>query len=204
MTYLIDILHVVFPLLSLIFLLLSLTTRYQNSLVIALWLSLISLITHYQTAGGEILGNYFTYWHAFIYSLNIVILLTCVLIVLFRLVNQNKENRFRFYIATFFCIFLILGASLLLVNLWINACFIENRMAGTPILQVATLNTPSDCRYRYVFYKVNPEGSISFMCPNYYGFIPLVKELDSAPEHVLQQLPKALQIKFQSSPMIKQ
>jgi hypothetical protein len=55
------ILHIILPPLAAILLVIGLKKKEINFIIIALWLSLIALMIHYQTAGGEILGSYFNY-----------------------------------------------------------------------------------------------------------------------------------------------
>ncbi len=166
--------------------------KRKNFVVIALWLSLFTLIFHYRDSGGEILGSYFNYYHAAIYSLNIVVLIFALIYLLLTSINAINSKLIR-YSAGFFSAGLITAASLLLINLWINASFIENRLAGTPVLQVATFNKQPYCSYKYVFYKVSTDKIVWFMCPNHYGLFPSIGQLRSAPNFVVKQLPTQLQ-----------
>ncbi|KTC65882.1 Legionella secretion system protein Z [Legionella adelaidensis] len=83
---------------------------------------------------------------------------------------------------------LIVGSSILLINLWVNANFIETRMKGTAIIQVVSSTPPSYCHSRFIFYKVNADKRVSYLCPNYYGLIPSVGSLEVAPEFIAKQL----------------
>lgn len=74
--------------------------------------------------------------------------------------------------------------------------FIENKMAGTPIIQVALINKPDYCSSKYVFYKVNLDSSIMYLCPNYYGLIPSVGSLAVGPDFIAAQLPLSIKIKY--------
>ena len=188
-----NLLHDFLPLLGAILLIIGIRTNRINYLIAALWLSLIALLLHYQTAGGEILGSYFGYKNAAIYTVNLVVLLTTLLDLFSRLPRlRSKLTR---YSTGFISSCLVVGSLLLLINLWVNARFIENRRLGTPIMQVATFTPLPYCNYRYVFYKVGVEGKISYMCPNYYGIIPSIGQLDVSPNFVLNHFDQQLKAK---------
>ena len=179
--------HVLLPCLGVVLLLAGMQMKRINYIIGALWLSLIALLLHYQAAGGEILGTYFDYKNAAIYSFNLAILITTLLYLFFNLpMFQGKSAR---YITGFISACMVVGSMLLLTNLWTNAYFIENRRIGTPIMQLATFTTHLDyCSYRYVFYKVDLNGNISYMCPNRYGVIPSIGQLDVSPDFLQKHL----------------
>ncbi|MDP1603222.1 MAG: type I secretion system protein LssZ [Legionella sp.] len=193
----IDLIYILFPLISFIFLLIGIKSGQKNYVAIALWISLISLILHYQVSGGEILGSYFNYTHALIYSINSLILLISAIYLLILYAKTSEKTGIR-YLSGLIAASSIIGVLILLGNLWINAHFIEDRLAGTPILQVATFKKLDYCSYHYVFYKIGQDGKMSYMCPNYYGLLPTTGKLPSAPDYVIRQLPPSLQLKFQS------
>ena len=196
MNQLSSVLHDLLPLLAIIFLLIGLNTQRINYVISALWLSLIALLLHYQTAGGEILGTYFNYKNAAIYSINLVVLITTLLCLFYRLpLFQGKRTR---YATGFLSAFMVIGGLLLLINLWMNACFIENRRPGTPIMQVATYTALPYCSYHYVFYKVGMDGKIGYLCPNHYGIIPSSGTLELSPTFLLNQLGQQLRAKVQT------
>lgn len=196
MTYTMDIILTVFPIVSCFLLLAGKITRYKNLVTVALWLSMIAIIFHYQTSGGEILGSYFNYTHALIYSLSILVLLLCLIDVLLGYAKGTERKAIR-YMISFFIAASIISVLLLLANLWINARFIENKKPGTPVLQVATFKKLDYCNYNYVFYKVGNDGKVSYLCPNYYGLLPAVGSLEAAPDYLLRQLPPPLKTRFQ-------
>ncbi|ARG98880.1 Legionella secretion system protein Z [Legionella micdadei] len=191
--------HILFPILGIIILALGIKLHRKNYIVVALWLSLIALILHYRASGGEILGSYFNYSHAAIYSLNLVVLISAIICLLIASMEEIKSKILR-YSAGFLSAGLITGGVLLIANLWINAFFVEDRLTGTPILQVATFSKQPYCSYRYVFYKIGSDSVVRFMCPNHYGLLPSVGPLSTAPSFVIKQLPPQLQVKFQKEP----
>ncbi|KTD52410.1 type I secretion system LssZ [Legionella rubrilucens] len=195
MYYFSDYLQFIFPFFTLMLLVIGLTTQHRNSLLAALWLSLIATILHYQTARGEILGSYFDYKQAAIYTVNLLVLLISSIYLVAASIRASARKVLRFATSLFFACF-VTGALLLLVNIWVNAHFLSDRMPNTPILQVAAFKKMDYCDYRYVFYKVSQEGKISYMCPNHYGLVPSEGSLDAAPQFVIKQLPPQLQIKF--------
>lgn len=188
--------HSLFPILGIIILFFGIQLRRKNYIVVALWLSLIALVLHYRASGGEILGSYFNYQHAAIYSLNLIVLIASIICILLTSMDDIHSKTLR-YSAGLLSAALITGSSLLIINLWINANFVENRLAGTPILQVATFNKQPYCGYKYVFYTVGSDSIVRFMCPNHYGLLPSVGPLNTAPSFVIKQLPTQLQAKFQ-------
>ena len=154
-------------------------------LVVALWLSLTILLLHYRMAGGEILGAYFDYKNASIYTINLFVLIGTLLTLLFK--HPLFKNNLYHYTTIFLSISLVAGSLLLLINLWINAQFIENRRPGSPIIQITPFTPLKYCNYRYVFYKVDLNNQINYMCPNYYKIIPSIGPLDISPEFLINQ-----------------
>ncbi|CDZ78339.1 hypothetical protein BN59_02649 [Legionella massiliensis] len=197
MLNLLESIHLLFPLLGALILFFGLKLQRKNYIVVALWLSLIALILHYRASGGEILGSYFNYMHASIYSINLIVLISAIICLLLTSIHEIQSKFIR-YASGFLSAGLITGGALLLINLWVNAVFVENRLAGTPILQVATFNKQPYCSYKYVFYKVDPDSVVQFMCPNHYGLLPSVGQLRTAPSFIMKQLPTQLQAKFEN------
>lgn len=180
------VIHCVFPLLALMLLIQGLRKKAIYYIVSSLWLSLIALIIHYQASGGEILGTYFNYPNAAIYSANLVILLASLISIISHLSTNNLVFK---YTSSFFQAFITIGGLLVIANLWINAYFIENRMGGTLVMQVALMQKPDYCSYRYIFYKVATDGSLTYLCPNHYGLIPSLGYLSISPDFIANQLP---------------
>ena len=196
MINLLEAIHSLFPLMGMVILVFGIKLQRKNYIVVALWLSLIALVLHYRASGGEILGSYFNYLHASIYSLNLLVLIASIITLLLTSMDEI-QNRFFRYGTGLISACLITCCALLLVNLWVNAVFIEDRLPGTPILQVATFNKQSYCDYKYVFYKIGSDSMVRFMCPNHYGLLPSLGQLDAAPTFIVKQLPTKLQAKFQ-------
>jgi len=180
-----NIIQCLFPLIALILLIVGIKKNAIYYIISALWLSLIALIIHFQSSGGEILGSYFNYMNAAVYSFNLVVLL----ISLIRVLSDLSKNRpILNYVSSFINAFMVIGALLVIINLGINAFFIENKMDKTPIMQVALFKKPAYCAYRYIFYKISPDASVMYLCPNHYGFIPSVGRLSTSPDFIATQL----------------
>ncbi|HEM0296927.1 TPA: type I secretion system protein LssZ, partial [Legionella pneumophila] len=145
------VIHCIFPLIALTLLIIGIKRNAIYYIISSLWVSLISLVIHYQTSGGEILGTYFNYINATIYTINLFVLCLSLVYVLWHLSNDNVAFKI---VSSLFQSFIVIGALLVVINLWINAYFIENRLTGTPVMQVALLEKPEYCDYRYIFYKV--------------------------------------------------
>lgn len=192
MNILTHVINYLLPFLSVILLILGITKKGINYILIALWLSLIAFLLNYQMAGGEVLGSYFGYGNAAIYTLNILIILISLLYLVFQFPKLHTQYMRLF--TGFVASLLIVGSTLLLINLWINANFIENRLEGTAIVQVVSKNPPEYCPHRYIFYKVNTNKKISYLCPNYYGLIPSVGHLEVAPEFLAKQLAQYMRV----------
>lgn len=179
------IIHCVFPVLALILLIIGIKRKGIYYVISALWLSLIALIIHFQSSGGQIFGSYFNYTNAAIYSVNLIILFVALIRIISHLSIDNDSFR---YVSSLAKAFIVIGSLLVITNLWINAFFIDNRMPGTPVMQVASLNKLDYCAYRYIFYKVNTDGTVMYLCPNYYGLIPSVGKLTIGPDFIASQL----------------
>ena len=188
----------ILPLLGAILLITGIKTDHINYLITALWLGLIALLLHYQTAGGEILGSYFGYKNAAIYTLNLLVLLVSIICLLFKApLLKGKSIR---YLTGLISACLVVGCALLFVNLWINAYFIENKKPGTPIMQVATFTALDYCSYQYIFFRVGMDGKISYLCPNHFGIFPSIGHLDASPDFVFRHLVRQMNIK--SAPQV--
>lgn len=186
MDMLTNLLHILLPLLGIILLFTGIITQRLNYIAASLWISFIALWLHYQTAGGEILGSYFGYKNAAIYTINLFTLIASFICLFFK--HPSLQKKTIRYITGFFSACLLVGGILLLINLWINAYFMETRRPGTPIMQVATFLPLDYCTYRYVFYKVGADGSINYLCPNHFGIIPSIGHLEVSPEFLLNHL----------------
>lgn len=179
------VIHCLFPLIALILLIIGIQRNIIYYVVSSLWLSLIALVIHYQSSGGQILGSYFNFLNATIYSINLIILFISLIRVISHL---SADNTFFKYSSSLLQSFIVIGSFLVITNLWVNAYFIENRMIGTPIVQAALFKNDDYCNYRYIFYKVAADGSISYLCPNHYGLIPSIGRLAISPDFIATQL----------------
>lgn len=174
-----------FPLIALILLIIGIQRKTIRYVISSLWLSLIAVLIHFQFSGNQIFGSYFDYLNSGIYSFTLLVLLVALIRVLSHLSIDNIVFR---YIFSFIDAIMVVGALLVIINLWINALFIENKKEGTPIMQVALFQKPDYCHYKYVFYKVISDGSVMYLCPNHYGLIASVGHLATSPDFVTNQL----------------
>lgn len=177
--------HFFFPLIAFLLLIWGVKRSSITYIISALWLSIISLIIHFQFSGSQILGTYFNYTNAALYSLNLVIVFVAIFCIIAHL---DLPSKFYQLSTSFLKAFLFIGSLLLIVNLWTNAVFIENRMAGTPIMQVALVQKADYCSYKYIFYKVGSDGVVSYLCPNHFGLVPSVGKLAVSPDFITTQL----------------
>lgn len=177
--------HSLFPLVSMVLLFIGIKRKAITYVISALWLSLITVYIQFESAGWQILGSYFNYQNAFNYSLNLLILL----IALIKVVNHlTIDNALFKYASSLFNSFILISCLIVITNLWVNAYFLQNRLEGTPVMQVALMKKPSYCNYRYVFYKVAQDGSVHYLCPDHYGFIPSLGTLTASPDFIAHQL----------------
>ncbi|AHE67204.1 hypothetical protein [Legionella oakridgensis] len=191
MNVLASVIYYILPLLSLVILVLGLMRKRINYVLIALWLSLAALYMQYQHAGGEILGTHFDYQNTTLYTITLTSMLGSLFYwMLHTPMFQKKYIR---YLAGLAFALLVTGSVILLINLWINARFIANKLPGTALMQVASFNPPSYCSYRYVFYKIDVNNRVSYLCPNHYGLIPSVGTLDVTPDFLTRQLVQPMQ-----------
>lgn len=180
------VIHCLFPLIALIFLIIGIKRHTIYYVISSLWLSLIALVIHYQSSGGQILGSYFNFLNATIYTANLVILFISLIQIISHLSSNSPVFK---YMSSLIKSFIVIGSLLVITNLWINAYFIESRMDGTPIMQVALTKKAAYCNYRYIFYKVATDGSVFYLCPNHYGLIPAIGRLSINPDFIATQLP---------------
>lgn len=55
-------------------------------------------------------------------------------------------------------------------------------------MQVALFNKPHYCHNKYIFYKIAPDSTVMYLCPNYYGFIASIGYLATSPDFIATQL----------------
>lgn len=189
MLFMPQIIHVILPLLALGLLIIGLLKDRIYCVIASLWLSLIALVIHYQASGGEILGSYFNYFNAFFYTLNLFILCITLSRVIYHLTDGNTLFR---YVNTIILLFIVVSCSLLTINLWINADFIEHRVHGTPVMQVTLAQKTEYCSYNYLFYTMTKAGTVAYLCPNYYGLIPSFGTLNVEPDFIKMQTSAAV------------
>ena len=177
----------ILPALGLILLVLGVFWGKLVYIVLALWLSLIGLLIQYEMAGGEILGSYFDYLNATIYTANLCILLASLVLVALKAPSlHGKVTR---YITGAVAALTITGAVTLTINLWVNACFIEGRVPGSPVMQVVNFGShPAYCSYQYLFYRIGANGKVGYLCPGHYGLLPSTGEVAIAPDFLMHQL----------------
>lgn len=185
MTIVSEIFHYLLPVLALILVLMGIIQHKKNIVVLSLWVALVSILIQYQVAGGEILGSYFDYTKAILYSLNFLTLLLSLGYLSAYFVRYKKVY-IRLPLALLFASLITLS-SLILINLWMNAYFIGKRKQGTPVLQVASQYNPTSCSSPYVFYVINQDSTVSYLCPNYYLLIPKTGKSESLPESIAKQ-----------------
>ncbi|KTD68114.1 MULTISPECIES: hypothetical protein [Legionella] len=174
-----------FPLIALVLFIIGIKRNAIYYIISSLWLSLIALLIHFQFSGNQIFGTYFNYFNTGIYSFNLLILLLALIQVISHLRINGSVIK---YIYPLVSSFLVVGAFIVICNLWINAFFIENKMEGTPIMQVALFEKPDYCNNKYVFYKIDENSSVTYLCPNHYGLLPSIGHLTTSPDFITTQL----------------
>lgn len=179
------ILHL-FPLVALILLIIGIKQKSIYYVISSLWLSLIAVIIHFESSGRQILGDYFNYANAAIYSLNLMILFISLTRIISHLSFTNSIFK---YVSSLLNSFIVIGCLLVITNIWINAYFLHDRMQGTPIMQVALSTKPKYCSYKYIYYKIANDGSVDYLCPDHYGLIASIGRLSISPDFIATQLP---------------
>lgn len=177
--------QVLFPLIALMFLIIGIKKTAIYYIISSLWLSLIAILIHFQVSGNQIFGTYFNYFHTIIYSFNLFVLLIALTRIISHLGISNSVLKYTF---SFINALMVVVVLFVIINLCINAYFIENKMQGAPIMQVALFNKPDYCSNRYIFYKVTPDAKVMYLCPNHFGLIPSVGRLSVSPDFITTQL----------------
>ena len=180
-----SIIHYLLPIAALFSLIWGLKKTAIYYVISALWLSFIALLLHYQHSGGQVLGTYFDLTNSLLYTLDLIILATSVICIIEHLSKTSLNIKF---IPLVLQLFIALASIIMIFNLGINAYFLTDRLNGTPIIQVALMDKPDYCGYKYIFYKIDKNGSTDYLCPNYYGLIPKIGHLEDNPEFIARQL----------------
>lgn len=171
---------------AMFFLMYGINRKKEDIVSLGLWSTVGALLLLYNRSHGEILGVFFNYTNSILYTINLLILILSLSFILLH--NETIQNKRVYkYLGYGATSFLIALGSLLLVNVWINAIFIENKHPNFPILQIANLGDNPYCSYRYVFYKTDTEGVTKLLCPNHYGLVPSVKTVEQLPSFITHQ-----------------
>ncbi len=179
--------YLILPVIAALFLVFGIKKKQNSIISMAVWISLLGLLLHYHISGGEILGHYFNYLHASIYTFNILVFLIAIIILLS---NKEVESYLLKLSSNLLKAFIVVGVMIILTNLWINAYFIENRKAGTPIIQIAGMKKFNPCKSSNIaYYKVDKQGNIMYLCPSQFGLFPAIDKLDKVPAMIAKQLP---------------
>lgn len=180
-----QLIQVLFPLIAFMFLIMGIKRTAIYYIISSLWLSLIAILIHFQVSGNQIFGTYFNYFHTIIYSFNLLVLLAAFTRIISHLGVNNSALKYTF---SFINALMVVIVFFVIVNICINAHFIENKMEGTPIMQVALFNKPDYCNNKYIYYKVDPDAKVMYLCPNHFGLIPSVGRLSVSPDFIMTQL----------------
>lgn len=190
-----NIIHLLLPVLGVILLVIGLKTHNKIYVLVCLWIAAVGTMLHYHSSDSQILGSYFGYIHSSLYTINLLLLLFSTLYILYSYTKNLHSQKFH-YVKDIISTLTTLGIITIIINVWLNAFFIENRLIGTPVLQIATFGHLDYCDYPYVFYKINKKNQLDYLCPNHFGLIPSLGTLKIIPDYILQQLPVSLQSKI--------
>lgn len=168
----------------------------KEAMHIGLWFTIFAMVLLYNLADGEILGTFFNYENSILYSINLLVLVV-ILSYLFLTSNWIQKRQWFHYLAYFGILLIVAAGSVLLINVWMNARFIETKNNALPIIQVANYGNNPHCEYQYVFYKMNNQGTIEYLCPNHYFLIPKVGVVSSIPDYIKQQFNLLVQKRFE-------
>jgi hypothetical protein len=185
------------PLLSFIFLTLAIKNININFSLTALWCSLIAVVVNYQLAGDEILGSFFNFYNASLYSINLILFIASIIYTLY-LLKSHIQSKILSRLASLIAAVLVTAIAILFINLWLNAFFVEKRFTNTPIMQVATQEKFSFCDYDYVFFKITPDAKVAYLCPNGHGLIASTGIVSPLPKFLLSQIPQSTKEKLKA------
>jgi len=185
------------PLLSFIFLVLAIKKININFSITALWCSLIAVIVNYQLAGDEILGSFFNFYNASLYSINLILFIASIIYTLY-LLKSHIQSKILSRIASLTAAILVTAIAILFINLWLNAFFVEKRFINTPIMQVATQEKFSFCDYDYVFFKITSDAKVAYLCPNGHGLIASTGIVSPLPKFLQSQIPQSTKEKLKT------
>lgn len=179
---------ITFSLPSFIFLMIGISKSSKKAIIVALWLSLLAMILHYYLAGLEILGNYFNYCHAALYTLNMLVMIGSIIYLLFS--SSIRSQKYIWLGLAAPLIIIITEGLLLIANLWVNAYFLEHKKMGTQLIALSNKDKTSYCTSNYIFYKIMPDNTMKYMCPNHYLLIPSIGNVEQVPSDLLPYLNK--------------
>lgn len=188
MMSMLEYLDIAFSFLNLLCLVFGWVKNKMAMLMTALWLSLAQLILLYYYSGQEILGSYFSYQRAGLYALDMLIFF--IVLFLFHIKAKTRLLQRRLWRASQFgLVGLAFGITMLLGNLGVNAWFLHNRAPQSPVLQVANMQSLRYCDYSYVYYKIDTNQHVQYLCPNGFGLIASTGTLSELPDFFKVYLP---------------
>lgn len=173
-----------FPLIALILLIIGIKRKMINYIISSLWICIIALLIHYQFSGYQIFGVYFDFMNASIYTFTMIVLIMCLIKIISHLSIDKLALR---YLTSFINAVIVIGAGIVIINLWLNAFFIESKKPNTPIMQIASTKKLPYCDYKFVLYKITPEDKVMYLCPDYYGLLAGVGTLNETPSFLMHQ-----------------
>lgn len=188
--------YLIFPLLALLSWIIGRMRKSMLFVSAGLWLALIALLIHYEYSGAEIHGGHFTYLNAAVYTFNILILILCSFSLLY---SRTPTGFFGKLFNSLAKTVILLGGLILLVTVWMNAWFIEQRMDGTPVMQIMTFDAPDYCEHEYAFYIITKKGELAYLCPLHYFFMPAIGTLDTVPASLKEHIPAPILEKVSQS-----
>jgi hypothetical protein len=186
--------HYFLPFFSFILLVFGLMRNRLRFVLAALIVAIVSIIIQYQLAGDELFGTYFDYSHAALYSLNFIVVIVSLLFIAKREKGFHKPYA-RYPVALFFSL-IIIASLLITTNVWINAYFIQDKLPKTTIVTVGRFVKTEYCSNSYTLYKINRNKQVQYLCPNNYGLIAGIGQLDIIPEELMKQMVGSKPIQF--------
>ena len=196
MPTLMNVINYILPFFAFVLIVFGIMKSKMRFVLVALIVAIFAIVIQYEHAGGELFGRYFDYTHAAIYTVNFIVVISALLYILSgEKVLKAKSLR---YPAAVVIAILVVASCIIVMNVWINAFFIKDRLLNTDVIEVGYFEKPLYCNNSVVYYKLNTKYQIEYLCPNYYLLIAKRGYLETTPKLLKEQLLKS--VKLQSVP----
>lgn len=180
------------PILALTLFIVGLLKKEGSFITFSIWVAVVSIFIEVRGSELKLFGNFFDYQQAFLFSLNVLTIIAALSTICF---YKLKAKSLMIVIPVSLSIAFITTVGIVAsINVWTNAFFFKSKHPKSAIMEVVNFNPPEYCESTYIFYRINKEKKVDYLCPYYYhSFLPKIGTLEEPPVFIEQHLGRLLQ-----------